>query len=127
MPGDRSFATVLQDILVNVQEILRSEIRLARTEIRQEAVRAAFSALWLAAGVIVVLGSCMFLLWTGAYALSAIVPMWAATLVVALAAAACGGILIVVGVRKLARVTPVPDRTIDSLKENLEWIRQPTK
>jgi hypothetical protein len=27
----------------------------------------------------------------------------------------------------MKRVAPVPDRTIDSLKENLEWIKQPTK
>ncbi|HVQ12010.1 MAG TPA: phage holin family protein, partial [Vicinamibacterales bacterium] len=117
-------------ILGDVQEILRSEIRLARTEVREEATRAAASALWLAAGTVIVLSSWIFLLWTGAFALSTVVPMWIATLVVAVVAVAtaiCGGMLIVVGVRRIKRVTPVPDRTIDSLKENLEWLKQPTK
>jgi hypothetical protein len=36
---DRSFADVFQDILHNVQEIVRSEVRLAKTEIREEAVK----------------------------------------------------------------------------------------
>jgi hypothetical protein len=119
VPGDRPFSAVVEDILINVRELLRSEIRLARTEIRE--------ALWLASGAVVILSSWIFLLWTCAYALSAIMPIWAATLVVALATAVCGSMLTVVGVRRIKRVTPVPDRTIDSLKENLKWIRQPTE
>jgi cytochrome bd-type quinol oxidase subunit 2 len=114
-------------MLRNAQELFRSEIRLAKTEIQEEATRAASSALWLAAGSVVVLSSWSFLLWTAAYALSAVMAMWAATLVIALITATVGAIAIGVGVRRMKRVAPVPDRTIDSLKENLEWIKQPTK
>jgi uncharacterized membrane protein YqjE len=42
--GDRSLSDVLQDILRNVQEMVRSEVRLAKTEIREEAVKAKSSA-----------------------------------------------------------------------------------
>ena len=69
----------------------------------------------------------MFLLWTAAYALAAILPMWAATLVIAVAMAGAGGVLIVAGIRRFTRVKPMPERTIESLKENLEWMKQPTK
>jgi hypothetical protein len=48
-------------------------------------------------------------------------------LVTALATALFGAVSIVVGVRRIKRVMLVPDRTIDSLKENFEWIKQPTK
>jgi hypothetical protein len=37
--GDRSLSDVLQDIIRNVQEIVRSEVRLAKTEIREEAAK----------------------------------------------------------------------------------------
>ncbi len=50
MAADRSVADVLQDIFRNVQEILRSEIRLAKAEIRQEATEAATAALWMTMG-----------------------------------------------------------------------------
>jgi hypothetical protein len=125
--ADRSISDVLQDIVRNVQDILRSEVRLAKAEIRQEATKAASSALWVALGLVGVVSAWMFLLWTAAYALSAIVPMWAATLVIAVAMAAVGGGLIAAGFRRLARVTPMPERTIESLKENFEWMKQPTK
>lgn len=127
MPGDRSVSDVLQDILRNVQDILRSEVRLAKAEMRQEATQAAAAALWVTVGVVGALSAWMFLLWTAAYALAAILPMWAATLVIAVAMAAGGGVLIAAGLRRFTHVTPMPERTIESLKENLEWMKQPTK
>ena len=127
MTGDRSVSDVLQDILRNVQDILRSEVRLAKAEIRQEATQAASSALWVSAGVVGVVSAWMFLLWTAAYALAAILPMWAATLVIAVAMACAGSALVVVGIRRFTRITPVPERTVESLKENLEWMKHPTR
>jgi Putative Actinobacterial Holin-X, holin superfamily III len=123
--GDRSISDVLQDVLRNVQDILRSEVRLAKAEIRQEAMQAASSALWVTFGVAGALSAWMFLLWTAAYA--AILPMWAATLVIAVAMAGAGGVLIAAGLRKFTRITPMPKRAIASLKENFEWMKQPTK
>ena len=127
MAAERSVSDVVQDILRNVQEILRSEVRLAKAEIRQEAMQAASSALWVTCGVVGALSAWMFLLWTAAYALATILPMWAATLVIAVAMAAGGGVLIAAGLRRFTHVTPMPERTIESLKENLEWMKQPTK
>jgi acyl-CoA reductase-like NAD-dependent aldehyde dehydrogenase len=118
---------VLQDILRNVQDILRSEVRLAKAEIRQEATQAAAAALWVTVGVVGALSAWMFLLWTAAYALTTILPMWAATLVIAGAMAAGSGVLIAAGLRRFRQITPMPERTIESLKENLEWMKQPTK
>jgi acyl-CoA reductase-like NAD-dependent aldehyde dehydrogenase len=127
MTGDRSISDVLQDILRNVQEILRSEVRLAKAEIREEATQAASSALWVTVGVVVLLSAWMFLLWTAAYALAAIMPMWSATVVIAIAIAGAGSALIAIGIRRFTQVKPMPERTIESLKENLEWMKQPTK
>ena len=127
MTGDRSLSDVLQDVLRNVQDILRSELRLAKAEISQEATKAASSALWVAVGIVGVLSAWMFLLWTAAYALAAILPMWAATLAIAAAMAGAGSVLIAIGLRRFTHVHPIPERTIESLKENLEWMKQPTK
>jgi acyl-CoA reductase-like NAD-dependent aldehyde dehydrogenase len=117
----------LQDILRNVQDILRSEVRLAKAEIRQEATQAAAAALWTAIGVVGLLSAWMFLLWTAAYALATVLPIWAATLVVAVAMAAVGALVITAGLRRFTRIKPMPERTIESLQENLEWMKQPTK
>ena len=127
MAADRSVADVVQDILRNVQDILRSEVRLAKAEIRQEATQAATAALWMSIGIVGLLSAWMFLLWTAVYALATVLPIWAATLVIAVAMAGAGGVLIAAGLRRFTRITPMPERTVASLQENLEWMKQPTK
>ena len=127
MATDRSVADVLQDILRNVQDILRSEVRLAKAEIRHEATQAATAALWMTIGVVGLLSAWMFLLWTAVYALSTVLPLWAATLVIAVAVACAGGMVLTAGLRRFTRMKPMPERTIESLQENLEWMKQPTK
>ena len=127
MATDRSVADVLQDILHNVQDILRSEVRLAKAEIRQEATQAATAALWMTIGVVGLLSAWMFLLWTAVYALATVLPLWAATLVIAVAVACAGGTVLTAGLRRFTRMKPMPERTIESLQENLEWMKQPTK
>ena len=127
MSGERSVTDVLHDILRNVQDMFRSEVRLAKAEIRHDAIEAASAALWLAIGLVVLLSAWIFLLWTAVYALTAIVPMWAATLVVAVTMIAVGGLVTVAGLRRFKRITPLPERTIASLQENLTWMKQPAK
>jgi hypothetical protein len=125
--GERSVADVLQDILRNVQEIVRSEVRLAKVEIRDEARRALSSGIWIAGGVVGALSAWMFLLWTIAYLLATRMSMWVATLVVAVVMACVASLLIFGGIRRVKQIQPIPERTVGSVKENLEWMKQPTK
>ena len=127
MNSDRSVSDVLQDILRNIQEMVRSELRLAKVEIRDESRRAASSAIWIAAGIFGVLSAWMFLLWTLVYLLATRMSIWAATLAIAIVMACAAGALIIGGIRRLKRIQPIPQRTIASVKENLEWMKQPTK
>jgi uncharacterized membrane protein YqjE len=124
---ERSVSDVLQDIVRNLQDMVRSEIRLAKVEIREEARRAISSGIWIAVGTVGAVSAWIFLLWTLAYALATRMPMWAATLVVAVVMAAAAAVLIMGGIRKAKRIQPIPERTVESVKENLEWMKQPTK
>jgi hypothetical protein len=123
----RSFAAVVQDILHDIQEIVRSEMRLAKVEIRDEAIEAGSSALWIIAGAVAALGSSMFLSWTAVYVLALFMSMWAATLAVAVALAGLASVLLIAGRRRFKRLRPIPERTVETLKENLEWMKPSTK
>jgi len=124
---ERSVSEVFQDILRNLQEMVRSEIRLAKVEIRGEAKQALSSGVWIAAGAIAAMSAWSFLMWALAYALATRMPMWAATLIVALVMSAAAAALIMGGIRRAKRIHPIPERTVESVKENLAWIKQPTK
>ena len=52
MAEERSVSDVLQDILRNLQDMVRSEIRLAKVEIREEGRRAVSSGIWIGAGAV---------------------------------------------------------------------------
>jgi uncharacterized membrane protein YqjE len=86
MPTDsieRSFSSVLRDIVQNVQEIVRSEIRLASTEIREEVIKKKIAGLLLLMGVLSGIFAVLFTLLGLVFALSRVVPDWAAAIIVA--------------------------------------------
>ena len=127
MAEERSVSDVFQDILRNLQEMVRSEIRLAKVEVRGEITQAASSGVWMAAGGVAALSAWIFVAWAVVYALATRMSMWAAALIVAFVMAVAAWTLIMGGMRRAKRVHPIPERTVESVKENLEWMKQPTK
>jgi hypothetical protein len=125
--GDRSIAAVFQDILRNVQEIVRSEVRLAKAEVRDEASKALSSTVWLVGGAVAAQLALLFLLWTITYALALVMPMWGAALVVSGVVAAVAAVLLKIGFRRFALVHAEPERTVATIKENVAWVRQSSK
>jgi uncharacterized membrane protein YqjE len=125
-PGDRSLSTILQDIVRNVQEIVRSEVRLAKTEFKEEVVKAKTAAVLLATGTVGATFSIFFLLFAAVYALSLVMPSWAAALIVGVVLAGIAGVAVTAGVRGFTQVR-TPTRTVETIQENVEWARQRTK
>ena len=126
-PVDRSLSEVFQDIVRNVQEIVRSEVRLAKTEILEEVAKAKSGTLMLGAGVIAALFATAFLLLMAVYALALVVPNWAAAFIVGGLLAAVASVMVAAGMRQLNAVRPTPARTVETIKENVEWAKQQTK
>ena len=81
---ERPMAEVFRDIIGNVQEMVRSEVRLARVEIKEETSKTARAGAMLAAGAVMAMIAGVFLLVCIAQLLDMVMPDWAAALVVAL-------------------------------------------
>src|SRR5688500_1655551 len=124
--ADRSISSVLHDIVSNVQDIVRSELRLARTELTDELAKARKGAVLLGVGTLLLSCSVLFVLVAAVYALSLVLPAWAAALVVAVGVGAIAAFCVGVGIKKLKSMRAVP-KTTASLKENAEWARQLTR
>jgi ABC-type proline/glycine betaine transport system permease subunit len=128
MPVDnRSSAEVVQDLVQNVQEILRSEVRLAKAEITQEAKKATRSAAISAGGAILAIFALGLLLWAAVYALSLALPLWAAALIMAVLVGIVAGIMLAAGRARMKQVHPKPETTIRSVKENVQWLKNQTR
>jgi len=124
---ERSISDVVQDIISNIQEMLRSEVRLAKTEIRDEAVKAKAAGVLIGGGALSAIFAVFFLLLMAVYALTRVVPDWAAALIVAVFTAITAGLMLSAGMKRFKQVHPTPERTVENIKENVEWVKQRTK
>jgi uncharacterized membrane protein YqjE len=124
--GERVISDVLQDIFANLQEIVRSEFRLAKVEIKAEAAKAAKAGTFLAAGAVLFLYAGGLLLLAGVYALSLVLQLWLAATVVGALVAVIAAIILRAARRRLQVVHP-PERTIKNVKENIQWLKDQTK
>ena len=122
----RPMSSVLLDIVGNVQHIVRSKVRLARAEVGEELSKLRAAGVLLAVGALLAVFSAIFLLLAALYALSLVMPGWAAALIVCGAVASIAAIFLAVGVKSLKAVRAVP-RTTASVKEKVEWAKQLTR
>jgi uncharacterized membrane protein YqjE len=120
-PNQRTVPEVLQDIVGNIQEIIRSEFRLGTAEIKEEAAMAAKPVATVGAGIIFGVYALGFLFLAIVYALSAVVAPWIAALIVTGVAALLAAVLVASGRGQLKRVKVVPKKTIATVKENVQW------
>jgi uncharacterized membrane protein YqjE len=123
----RSVPEVLQDIIANFEQIIRSELRLAKTEIREEASQAAKPATILGTGLLLGFYGLGFLLLAAVYGLALVLSTWLAALIVGAVLAVIASIFIGSGATKLRHLDPTPEKTIRSMEENVQWAKNRIK
>lgn len=124
--GERSAGEIVQDVVRDVGEVVRGEIRLARAEMTEKAGKfGKAGGLFGAAALCGLMGfACLVL--AGVAALALVMPVWLAALVISLclvciAAAAYAG-----GRSKMKDINPVPERTVQTIKEDIQWAKHRT-
>ena len=123
---DRSISSVLYDIVGNVQDIVRSELRLAKVELREEVRKSRSVAILLATGVLLLSCGVLLVLLAIVLALATAMPGWAAALIVAVGVGAAAALCLVGGIHKLKKIRAVP-QTAATMKENVQWAKQAIK
>ena len=123
----RSMPEILADIASNLTQMVQAEFRLAKSELKEGAERAAGPGATVGAGVVLAFYGLGILLLAAVYALSLVIAGWLAALIVGGVLAIVAGILIAAGTAKLRRVNLAPDKTIRTLREDLQWAKQQIK
>jgi Putative Actinobacterial Holin-X, holin superfamily III len=122
---ERPISAIVNEIILHLEEMVRSEVRLAKTEIFDEISRAAKQCAKIAAAVVLFLYAFGFLLLGGMYGLAEAIPLWLAAIVIGVMLAGTGLLLWRKGRRDLSEIRPRLERTTQSLKEDLSWIKKP--
>jgi len=124
---DRPIGELLKQLANETTTLVRQELDLAKAEMREKAGKAGPGfGMWGAAGAtgLLALGSLTAFL---ILALDGAMPNWLAALVVCLVWAAVAGVLYLRGKRRVEEAgSPVPEKTIETVKEDVQWAKHPT-
>lgn len=122
-----SLGDLVSELTGDLSKLMRQELELAKAELRQEAAKAGKATGMLAAAGFAGYLTTVLLSLALVFALGAVMPLgWAALIVAALWGIA-GAVLYSTGRAKLRTVNPKPERTVETLKEDAEWAKHPTK
>jgi putative superfamily III holin-X len=124
---DRPIGELLKQLADETTTLVRQELDLAKAEMREKAEKAGPGfGMWGAAGATALLAAgtlTAFLI----LALDGVMPNWLAALLVGLVYTAIAGVLYVNGKHRVEEAgSPVPQKTIESVKEDVQWAKHPT-
>ncbi|GGU17303.1 phage holin family protein [Lentzea flava] len=122
-----SIGDLVSELTGDLSKLMRQELELAKAEIRQEAVKAGKATGMLAAAGFAGYLTTVLLSLALVFALGAVVPLGWAALIVAALWGAVGAVLYATGRARLRTVNPKPERTVETLKEDAEWAKHPTR
>ena len=108
-------------IIEDVQNIVRGEVQLAKTEIKEDVGKLGKALGMIGAAAFLALVGFIFLMLGVTYLLNKSLEMWISAGIVGLALLIIGAIIGVIGKNQMQDANMVPDKTIDSLKEDKEW------
>ena len=120
---DRSLGELFSELAQETSTLVGQEVNLAKTEMSQKASRVGKDVGFLAAGGVVAYAGLLAILAGGIVLLGQVIPMWLSGLVVV----AVGYFLIKKGLDALKREDVAPRQTIETLKEDGQWIKDQTR
>jgi hypothetical protein len=124
---DTSVLDIIKSAVRDAQDLLRGEIALAKAEAREEIRRVGAAAALLAGAALAGVIGIVFLLTTVAWGLSEGLgwPVWAGFAIVTVVTLIVAATMAFLGRARLRRERHMP-LTVDTVKENMQWMRART-
>jgi Putative Actinobacterial Holin-X, holin superfamily III len=120
---DRSVGQLLGDVTKEFQALLRKEFELAKAETKEELQRAAAAGKRFGVAAFVGYLAVIMLSFTAAWALTAIMPTGWAFFAVGMVYGLVAAVMALRGRSKLQEFRPVPEETVETLKEDVQWLK----
>jgi hypothetical protein len=120
---DASLGQLVSRVTSDMGTLTRQELALAKAELRDEAKRAGKGAGMFGGAAIAGWMLALFLSLTAMWALGEAMHLAWAALIVAGVWAIVAAVLAARGRKELREVNPVPEQTVETLKEDAEWLK----
>lgn len=120
--NDTSLKTLLRDLITEVTELIRQELRLAQVEGSEKVAQAQHSMIAIAAGMLLAFCALLILLQAVVVALAQFVPAWAASLIVGAVIAVIAFVLVKQGQSGISPANLTPERTLDAMRRDKDLV-----
>ena len=124
--SSHSLGELIGGLAGDIQDLVRGEIALARSELDQKLHRVILAGIWLVGGALVGFAGLVVVLQGVAAALALVIPVWAASLIVGVIIVGVGGLFAKSGLAMISLKTLTPDRTAASLQKDARMVREHT-
>jgi hypothetical protein len=125
---DRSLGQMFADLSQEARTLIHQELQLAKTELTEKASTMARGAAFVVGGGLLAYGGLLAIVAAIVLGLIALgLPAWAGALLGGVVVAGTGYVLIQSGLAALRPEQLVPRETIETLKEDAQWLRSQTR
>lgn len=123
---ERSIGDLFSELANETSTLVRQEVALAQVELTNKATKAGKNIGYLVVGGAVLYAALLILLATIIFAAAYlfVIPVWIPALIVGLIVAGVGYWMISSGLSELKKMNYVPEQTVETLKEDAEWLKQ---
>ncbi|WBQ08291.1 phage holin family protein [Kribbella sp. CA-293567] len=120
---DESVGELVSQLTSDLGDLTRQELALAKAELQAEAKKAGKGAGMLGGAALAGWMVALFLSLTVMWALGEAMDLVWAALIVTVLWAIIAAVLAMTGRKELQEVSPKPDQTVESLKEDAKWLK----
>ncbi len=120
---ERSLGDLFSELATETGTLVRQEVALAQTELTQKATTVGKNVGFLAVGGAIGYAALLAVLTAVILGLANFVPAWAAALIVGAAVGIVAYLLISSGLKALQETNLTPTQTVETLKEDAEWVK----
>jgi hypothetical protein len=121
---DSSLGEILSTTTHDLQDLFRLEIELAKVELQENARTAAKAGTMLGLGGLLGYLALALLCFAAAWGLAEVMPTGVAFLIVGVVVAIVAGIVAMLGKNRLQAFDAVPQQTVETIKEDIQWAEQ---
>jgi uncharacterized membrane protein YqjE len=121
-----SWGELIGELAGQLVGLARDEVALARRELEQKLKTVQSAAAVVAIGAIIALIATLSVCAAVIIALAEYVGPWQSALIVGLILGMAAGVTILIGVSRFKRTSLKPEKTIETLEENKEWLKDLT-
>ena len=124
--GEQSVGELIGEVSRDFSTLMRQELELAKAEIKTEVAKTGKAAGMLGGAGFAGYLAVVLLSFAAVFGLANVMDAGWAALIVAVVWGVIGAALYATGRNRLKTVDPMPRRTVDTIKEDARWLKNPT-